>query len=71
MAGEGPTPSPRDVEEDDGGLTPSDRHPRARERPEDRRDRVRLARLTEGGGGWSWILSDLKTLLETGKALEL
>jgi uncharacterized protein YndB with AHSA1/START domain len=22
-----------------------------------------------GGGGWSWILSDLKTLLETGKAL--
>ena len=25
------------------------------------------ARLREGGGGWSWILSDLKTLLETGK----
>ena len=23
-----------------------------------------------GGGGWSWMLSDLKTLLETGKALE-
>jgi uncharacterized protein YndB with AHSA1/START domain len=22
-----------------------------------------------GGGGWSWILSDLKTLLETGKPL--
>jgi len=20
------------------------------------------------GGGWSWVLSDLKTLLETGKA---
>ena len=21
------------------------------------------------GGGWSWVLSDLKTLLETGKPL--
>lgn len=24
----------------------------------------------EYGGGWPWVLSDLKTLLETGKALE-
>ena len=24
---------------------------------------------TRGGGGWNWILSDLKTLLETGKTL--
>ena len=23
----------------------------------------------QGGGGWDWILSDLKTLLETGKAM--
>jgi hypothetical protein len=23
----------------------------------------------QGGGGWNWILSDLKTLLETGKSL--
>jgi uncharacterized protein YndB with AHSA1/START domain len=23
----------------------------------------------EGGGGWAWILSDLKTLLETGRAM--
>ena len=26
--------------------------------------------LGEGGGGWSWVLSDLKTLLETGTSLE-
>jgi uncharacterized protein YndB with AHSA1/START domain len=26
-------------------------------------------RITQGGGGWSWTLSDLKTLLETGKAM--
>ena len=25
-----------------------------------------VARLQKGGGGWSWIISDLKTLLETG-----
>jgi hypothetical protein len=23
----------------------------------------------DGGGGWNWILSDLKSLLETGKIL--
>ena len=28
------------------------------------------ANLGEGGGGWAWILSDLKTLLETGDAIE-
>jgi uncharacterized protein YndB with AHSA1/START domain len=26
-------------------------------------------KIREAGGGWSWILSDLKTLLETGKSL--
>jgi uncharacterized protein YndB with AHSA1/START domain len=29
-----------------------------------------IAPLAQGGGGWTWILSDLKTLLETGEALE-
>jgi hypothetical protein len=24
---------------------------------------------TRGGGGWNWILSDIKSLLETGKTL--
>ncbi len=24
---------------------------------------------SDGGGGWNWILSDLKSLLETGKPL--
>lgn len=26
-------------------------------------------KIPEAGGGWSFVLSDLKTLLETGKAL--
>jgi uncharacterized protein YndB with AHSA1/START domain len=28
------------------------------------------ANLQEGGGGWAWILSDLKTLLETGQSAQ-
>jgi len=27
-----------------------------------------LGDVEQGGGGWAWILSDLKTLLETGTA---
>ena len=27
--------------------------------------------VAEGGGGWAWVLSDLKTLLERGRALDL
>lgn len=29
------------------------------------------ARLREGGGGWAWILSDLKSLLESGESLSV
>jgi len=28
------------------------------------------SKLAEGGGGWPWILSDLKTLLESGSGLQ-
>ena len=30
--------------------------------------RATTSSATCGGGGWAWILSDLKTLLETGEA---
>ena len=29
-----------------------------------------MARIYEGGGGWALILSDLKTLLETGSSFD-
>ena len=29
-----------------------------------------VAPLAQGGGGWTWILSDLKTLLESGSSLQ-
>jgi uncharacterized protein YndB with AHSA1/START domain len=30
---------------------------------------ITTGQAQEGGGGWAWILSDLKTLLETGRAM--
>ena len=44
--------------------------PRARGRAELGSGRQHRA-AAQGGGGWTWILSDLKTLLETGEALEV
>ena len=29
-----------------------------------------IAPLAQGGGGWTWILSDLKTLLASGSSLQ-
>ena len=60
-----------EIEEDDGGLT---RVTLTHELESAPKTAAQVggtdARLHEGGGGWSWVLSDLKTLLETGKSLE-
>jgi uncharacterized protein YndB with AHSA1/START domain len=65
---EGPTRLTFDIEEDDGGYT---RLTVTHELENAPGTAAQLAgsdaRLHEGGGGWSWVLSDLKTLLETGK----
>jgi uncharacterized protein YndB with AHSA1/START domain len=67
IAAEGPTRVTFDIEEDDGGYT---RLTVTHELENAPRTAAQLAgsdaRLHEGGGGWSWVLSDLKTLLETG-----
>jgi uncharacterized protein YndB with AHSA1/START domain len=67
IAAEGPTRVTFDIEEDDGGYT---RLTVTHELDNAPRTAAQLAgsdaRLYEGGGGWSWVLSDLKTLLETG-----
>jgi uncharacterized protein YndB with AHSA1/START domain len=67
IAAEGPTRVTFDIEEDDGGYT---RLTVTHELDNAPRTAAQLAgsdaRLSEGGGGWSWVLSDLKTLLETG-----
>ena len=69
MAAEGFTRLTYEIQEGEGGVTKlTVTH--------DLADAPRLAAIVGGaldaegaGGGWGWILSDLKTLLETGKPL--
>jgi uncharacterized protein YndB with AHSA1/START domain len=70
IAAEGPTTVTFDVEEDDGGVTRLTVTHVLENAPVTAEQLAGLGRLHEGGGGWAWVLSDLKTLLETGSALE-
>jgi uncharacterized protein YndB with AHSA1/START domain len=56
-----------DIEEDDFGYTRLTVTHDLENAPVTAEQIAGVARLQEGGGGWSWILSDLKTLLETGQ----
>jgi uncharacterized protein YndB with AHSA1/START domain len=71
VAGEQPTRVTWDIEEDDGGITRLTVTHELEGAPIHAEQVSTQAKLREGGGGWSWILSDLKTLLETGKSLEV
>jgi uncharacterized protein YndB with AHSA1/START domain len=70
IAAEGPTRVTFDIEEDDGGVTRLTVTHELENAPRTTEQLAGLGRLHEGGGGWSFVLSDLKTLLETGNALE-
>ena len=71
VAGEQPTRVTWDIEEDNGGITRLTVTHELEGAPIHAEQVSTEAKLREGGGGWSWILSDLKTLLETGKSLEV
>jgi uncharacterized protein YndB with AHSA1/START domain len=71
IAAEQPTRVTFDIEEDDGGITRLTVTHELEGAPKHAEQVASVARLREGGGGWNWILSDLKTLLETGKALDV
>jgi uncharacterized protein YndB with AHSA1/START domain len=71
VAAEQPTRVTWDIEEDDGGITRLTVTHELEGAPIHAEQVASEAKLREGGGGWSWILSDLKTLLETGKSLEV
>jgi uncharacterized protein YndB with AHSA1/START domain len=71
VAGEQPTRVTWDIEEDDGGITRLTVTHELEGAPIHAEQVSTQAKLREGGGGWSWILSDLKTLLETGKSLQV
>ncbi len=64
---EGPTRVTFDIEEDDGGFTRLTVTHELENAPITADQVASVARIHEGGGGWSWILSDLKTLLESGE----
>ena len=69
MAAEGFTRLTYEIDRARDGVTQAHGDPRPR--PAHRSSPLLLAGDMEGegaGGGWSWVLSDLKTLLETGSA---
>jgi uncharacterized protein YndB with AHSA1/START domain len=68
IAAEGPTRVTFDIEEDDIGVTRLTVTHDLENAPRTTEQITSVARITEGGGGWNLILSDLKTLLETGKS---
>jgi uncharacterized protein YndB with AHSA1/START domain len=67
IASEGPTRVTWDIEEDDGGVTRLTVTHELEGAPRTEAQVTSIARIHEGGGGWNLILSDLKTLLETGQ----
>jgi uncharacterized protein YndB with AHSA1/START domain len=69
---EGPTRVTYDIEEDDFGYTKLTVTHELENAPQ-HATQVGGSdlRLAQGGGGWAWILSDLKSLLETGKSIDV
>jgi uncharacterized protein YndB with AHSA1/START domain len=68
IAAEGPTRVTFDIEQDDVGVTRVTVTHEMENAPRTAEQITSVARITEGGGGWNLILSDLKTLLETGRS---
>jgi uncharacterized protein YndB with AHSA1/START domain len=68
IAAEGPTRVTFEIEEDDIGVTRLTVTHDLENAPRTADQITSVARITEGGGGWNLILSDLKSLLETGKS---
>jgi uncharacterized protein YndB with AHSA1/START domain len=58
-----------DIEEDDGGVTRLTVTHELEKAPMTAEQVASVAPIFEGGGGWTMILSDLKSLLETGSPM--
>jgi uncharacterized protein YndB with AHSA1/START domain len=67
---EGPTRVTFDIEEDDEGFTRLTVTHELEGAPLTAAQLTVEGRLHEGAGGWTWILSSLKTLLETGQGFD-
>jgi uncharacterized protein YndB with AHSA1/START domain len=68
-AGEAPGRLTWELVEDDGGLTRLTVTHELEDSPHTLAAVTNDEKLSAGGGGWTWILSDLKSLLETGSSI--
>jgi uncharacterized protein YndB with AHSA1/START domain len=69
LVSEGFTRLTWDIEEDDGGVTRLTVTHELENAPKTAEQVASVARIFEGGGGWTMVLSDLKSLLETGSPM--
>jgi uncharacterized protein YndB with AHSA1/START domain len=69
LVSEGFTRLTWEIEEDDGGVTRLTVTHELENAPMTAEQVASVARIFEGGGGWTMILSDLKSLLETGSPM--
>jgi uncharacterized protein YndB with AHSA1/START domain len=69
LVSEGFTRLTWDIEEDDGGVTRLTVTHELENAPKTAEQVGSVARIFEGGGGWTMVLSDLKSLLETGSPM--
>jgi uncharacterized protein YndB with AHSA1/START domain len=69
LVSEGFTRLTWDIEEDDGGVTRLTVTHELENAPMTAEQVASVARIVEGGGGWTMVLSDLKSLLETGSPM--
>ena len=70
LVAEGFTRVTWEIAEQDGGVTHLTVTHELEGAPKHAAQVASTAPLAQGGGGWTWILSDLKTLLESGSSLQ-
>jgi uncharacterized protein YndB with AHSA1/START domain len=69
IAADAPSRLTWEIAEDDGGVSTLTVTQELEGAPITARQVAGTGKITQGGGGWAWVLSDLKTLLESGRAL--
>jgi uncharacterized protein YndB with AHSA1/START domain len=69
LVAEGFTRLTWEIEEDDGGVSSLTMTHELENAPKTAAQVASVAHIYQGGGGWALVLSDLKSLLETGKAM--
>jgi uncharacterized protein YndB with AHSA1/START domain len=69
LVAEGFTRLTWEIEEDDGGVSSLTMTHELENAPKTAAQVASVAHIYQGGGGWALVLSDLKSVLETGKAM--